>query len=141
MHPVRFAADRQHSSSVGILLDSNRCWSPFLDSPPWALSTSVALTTGSFASIGAGVGSGEGSDDSVGTPALTRWWTLFRLASRSRSTLSRRASRSRTSKLSFRYLDAALTAELDLFYSTVQQLFARGNLGGVRIRVRKRDAA
>lgn len=35
----------------------------------------------------------------------------------------------------------ALTAELDLFYSTVQQLFARGNLGGVRIRARKRDAA
>ena len=35
----------------------------------------------------------------------------------------------------------ALTAELDLFYSTVQQLFARGNLGGVRIRARKRDAS
>jgi hypothetical protein len=32
---------------------------------------------------------------------------------------------------------AALTAELDLFYSTVHQLFTRGNLGGVRIRAKK----
>ena len=30
-----------------------------------------------------------------------------------------------------------LTSELDLFYSTVQQLFARGNLGGVRLKARK----
>ena len=33
----------------------------------------------------------------------------------------------------------ALTKELDLFYSTVQQLFTRGNLGGARIRARKAD--
>lgn len=31
----------------------------------------------------------------------------------------------------------SLTAELDLFYSTVHDLFVRGNLGGVRIRARK----
>ena len=31
-----------------------------------------------------------------------------------------------------------LTAELELFYSTVHELFLRGNVGGVRIRARKR---
>ena len=31
-----------------------------------------------------------------------------------------------------------LTAELELFYSTVHELFTRGNVGGVRIRARKR---
>jgi hypothetical protein len=36
---------------------------------------------------------------------------------------------------------AALTAELELFYSTVHQLFTRGNLGGVRIRAKKAAAA
>mmetsp|Transcript_39176 Transcript_39176/g.97048 ORF Transcript_39176/g.97048 Transcript_39176/m.97048 type:complete len:306 (+) Transcript_39176:128-1045(+) len=35
---------------------------------------------------------------------------------------------------------AALTAELGLFYSTVLELFTRGNLGGVRIRARKAAA-
>ena len=30
-----------------------------------------------------------------------------------------------------------LVAELDVFYSTVQALFQRGNLGGVRLRARK----
>lgn len=33
----------------------------------------------------------------------------------------------------------ALTAELDLFYSTVHELFTRGNLGGVRIKAKKKD--
>ena len=32
---------------------------------------------------------------------------------------------------------AALTAELDLFYSTVHELFTRGNLGGVRIKAKR----
>ena len=31
-----------------------------------------------------------------------------------------------------------LTAELELFYATVHELFTRGNVGGVRIRARKK---
>ena len=34
--------------------------------------------------------------------------------------------------------DPGLTAELELFYATVHELFTRGNVGGVRIRARKK---